>query len=87
MEKNFKHFDWGIIANILADEATPEEKQIFDVWVSSNNKNQTHFNDLKKIWNQTGTLSGFDLIDINAAREKVKRKIKIQDNSKFFIEI
>ncbi len=85
MEKNFKHFDWEIIANILADEATPEEKQIFDVWISSNNKNQAHFNDLKKIWNQTGTLSGYDLIDINAAREKVKRKIKIQGSSKFFI--
>ena len=85
MEKNFKHFDWEIIANILADEATPEEKQIFDVWISSNNENQAHFNDLKKIWNQTGTLNEYDLIDINAAREKVKRRIKIQGYNKFLI--
>jgi ferric-dicitrate binding protein FerR (iron transport regulator) len=83
MEKNSKHFDWVIIANILADEATPEEKQIFDKWISSNNENKAYFNDLKKIWNQTGTLSEYDLIDVNAAKEKVKRKVKIQSNNKF----
>jgi ferric-dicitrate binding protein FerR (iron transport regulator) len=84
MEKNSKHFDWAIIANILADEATPEEKQIFDKWISSNNENKAHFNDLKKIWDRTGTLSEYDLIDVNAAKEKVKRKLKIQKNNKFF---
>ncbi|MCK4360170.1 MAG: hypothetical protein KAV70_00375 [Bacteroidales bacterium] len=77
MEKNSKHFDWVIIANILADETTPEEKQIFDKWISSNNENKAYFNDLKKIWNQSGSLSEYDLIDVNAAKEKVKRKIKI----------
>ena len=85
MEKNFKHFDWEIIANILADEATPEEKQIFDKWISSNNENKAHFNDLKKIWIQSGTLSEYDLIDVNAARNKVKSKIKIQSNNKLLI--
>ncbi len=85
MEKNSKHFDWVIIANILADEATPEEKQIFDKWISSNNENKAYFNDLKKIWNQSGSLSEYDLIDVNAAKEKVKRKIKIQSNNKFLI--
>ncbi|MCK4406317.1 MAG: FecR family protein [Bacteroidales bacterium] len=83
MEKNSKHFDWVIIANILADETTPEEKQIFDKWISSNNENKAYFNDLKKIWNQSGSLSEYDLIDVNAAKEKVKRKIKIQSNNKF----
>ncbi len=85
MEKNSKHFDWVAIANILSDEATPEEKQIFDKWISSNNKNKAYFNDLKIIWNKSGTLSEYDLIDVNTAKEKVKRKIKIQDNNKFFI--
>ena len=85
MKKNSKHFDWVTIANILADEATPEEKKIFDKWISSNNINKAYFNDLKKIWNQTGTLSKYDLFDINVAKKKVKRKIKIQSNNKFFI--
>ncbi|MCK4662055.1 MAG: FecR family protein [Bacteroidales bacterium] len=85
MKKDFKHFDWEIIANILANEATPEEKQMFDKWISSNNENKSYFNDIKKIWYQSGTLSEYDLIDVNAARKKVKRKIKIQSNSKFHI--
>ncbi|MCK5472019.1 hypothetical protein KAI54_02425, partial [Candidatus Gracilibacteria bacterium] len=70
-KKNFENFEWEIIANILANEATVEEKQIFDKWISSNNENQAHFNDLKKIWDQSGKLSEYDLINVDAARKKV----------------
>ncbi len=83
MEKNFKHFKWEIIANILADEATPEERLIFDKWISSNNENKAYFDDVKKIWDKSGTLNEYDLINIDVAREKVKNKINIKSNNKF----
>lgn len=83
MEKNYKHFKWEIIATILADEATPEERQMFDKWISSNNKNKAYFDNVKKIWDKSGTLNKYDLINIDASKEKVKRKINIQSNNKF----
>jgi hypothetical protein len=65
--------DWEIIASILNNSASEEERKIFDQWLKEGN-NQQYFNEIKQVWNKSGDLAYCYSDETNTAWERIKDK-------------
>lgn len=73
MNKNELHnIDWDIITDILNESASESQKKDFEKWINSDESNRTYFNQFKKVWLKTGSISHLHTEETNTAWEFVK---------------
>lgn len=70
-----------LIAGILSGEASHEETRKFEEWQGKSEANEEYFKSLKEIWKRTETLSGYDLIDLDSARNRIRATLGIKPKS------
>ena len=70
-----------LIAKVLTDEATTEDKQELSQWLDDSPENRQYFDDLKRLWSKSADAlppeySGSMAVDTNAAWSKVQKRIQ-----------
>jgi ferric-dicitrate binding protein FerR (iron transport regulator) len=80
VKEEFENID-NLIGNLLAGEATPEEKTKVAEWVSQSADNKAYFEQLKAIFEAASSKNILLQVDADAAWQKVKSKLK-QPNKK-----
>ncbi|MBL7814442.1 MAG: FecR domain-containing protein [Saprospiraceae bacterium] len=64
-----------LIAKVLADEATADEQQTVEAWLDVSPDNRKYFEDLKRIWFESGDAVETLTVDTDAAWQKVRQRI------------
>lgn len=70
MKKENIHIDWELVSSILSNQADDSEKELFKSWISGSG-NKELFNQIEKIWQETGDISYCYNVITNEAWEKV----------------
>jgi ferric-dicitrate binding protein FerR (iron transport regulator) len=60
----------------LADEATPPEQEMVEVWIKASDDNKKYFRHFQLIWNESQKLASRSAIDENRAWQRFQRKVK-----------
>ena len=64
-----------LIAKVLADEATADEQQAVESWLDAAPENRKYFEDIKRIWFESGDAVESLAVDTNTAWQKVQERI------------
>ncbi len=64
-----------LIAKVLADEATADEQTAVESWLDAAPENRKYFDDLKRIWFESGDAVESLAVDTDAAWERVHQRI------------
>jgi transmembrane sensor len=64
-----------LIAKVLTDEATVAEQKTVETWLDAAPENRKYFEDLKRIWSESGSAVGSLAVDTDAAWLRVQRRI------------
>jgi transmembrane sensor len=65
-----------LLVKWLADEATPQEQQLVEEWVSSSEANRHYFQHFQLIWNESQKLAATTAVDENKAWQRFQRRVK-----------
>ncbi|WP_066629939.1 FecR family protein [Labilibacter marinus] len=71
---NIEHIDWDLISGALEGSLSNNEKVEFDSWVTDNN-NRQHYDEIKRVWEQTGSISYCFNEDTNRAWSETSQKL------------
>lgn len=74
MKDNFEYID-ELIAKVLANEATPDEKVWLQSWSEESELNKVYLEDSKKLFDQINETKGNNMVDTNAAWQKLNERI------------
>lgn len=64
-----------LIAKVLADEATADEQTAVESWLDAAPENRKYFEDLKRIWFESGDAVESLTVDTDAAWQRVQQRI------------
>ncbi len=65
-----------LLVKYLADEATPPEQEMVEVWIKASDDNKNYFRHFQLIWNESQKLASRSAIDENRAWQRFQRKVK-----------
>jgi len=65
-----------LLVKYLAEEATPPEQEMVEVWIKANDNNKKYFRHFQTIWNESQKLASRSSIDENKAWHRFQRKVK-----------
>ena len=65
-----------LLVKYLAEEATPPEQKIVEVWIDSSEDNRKYFRHFQLIWNESQKLATRSAVDENKAWQRFQRKVK-----------
>ena len=83
MNKLPENITYDLIAAYLNGEANEEQSLMLHVWINASTENQTYFDELKSVWEKTGSVKPTPIIvDTNNAWAKVSSRIEIIDKQK-----
>jgi ferric-dicitrate binding protein FerR (iron transport regulator) len=69
-ESGYEEID-QLIVHCLEGVATPEEKELLEIWIKTKSSNSAYFNQLKNIWEASGRKFNPSFISTENALEKV----------------
>jgi transmembrane sensor len=70
-----------LLTRYLAGEATEAEMAGIKEWIDSNESNKKRFEDLKLLWETSGSLSDAVVVDVEKAWKKVKSRIESEEQT------
>jgi len=65
-----------LLVKYLAEEATPPEQEMVEVWIKASDDNKKYFHHFQLIWNESQKLAARSAIDENKAWHRFQRKVK-----------
>jgi transmembrane sensor len=65
-----------LLVKYLAEEATPPEQEMVEVWIGTNDTNRHYFQHFQLIWNESQKLVLRTAVDENRAWQRFQRKVK-----------
>ena len=65
-----------LLVKYLADEATPPEQEMVEVWIEASEDNRKYFRHFQLIWNESQNLATRTAIDENKAWHRFQRRVK-----------
>ena len=65
-----------LLVKYLAEEATPPEQEMVEVWIEASDDNRKYFRHFQLIWNESQKLATRTAIDENKAWHRFQRKVK-----------
>ena len=65
-----------LLVKYLAEEATPPEQEMVEVWIEASEDNRKYFRHFQLIWNESQKLATSSAIDENRAWQRFQRKVK-----------
>ena len=65
-----------LLVKYLAEEATPPEQELIEVWIGTSEINRRYFRHLQLIWNESQKLASRTAVDENKAWQRFQRKLK-----------
>ena len=65
-----------LLVKYLAEEATPPEQEMVEVWIKATDDNRKYFRHFQTIWNESQKLASRSAIDENSAWHRFQRKVK-----------
>jgi transmembrane sensor len=65
----------------LLGEASPEEENAVNEWMNESVTNRDYYNQLKKIWDQSKSLTAESNVDVNKAWERFQTRVAPKDDS------
>ena len=75
--ENYEHNKMDeLLVKYLAEEATPPEQEMVEVWIGTNDTNRHYFQHFQLIWNESQKLALRTTVDENKAWQRFQRKIK-----------
>lgn len=80
MAKNVTHINDDLLVKYLLGEASPEESFQVQEWINSATEHQTHFQQLKTIWEKSKLLAETAHIDENEAWQVFKQRVALKEN-------
>jgi transmembrane sensor len=76
MSKSNGHISDDLLVKYLVGEATPDETADVQAWLAADEANVVHFNQLKKIWDESLQLANTSTVDEDAAYNRLQNRIK-----------
>jgi transmembrane sensor len=76
MSKSNGHMSDDLLVKYLVGEATPAETIEVETWLAANEANVVHFNQLKRIWDESLQLANTSTVDEDAAYSRLQNRIK-----------
>lgn len=73
-----KNIDWSLLMKIISSNSTIKENDQFEAWIKTDIENELFFIKVKEIWTQSKKES----VNIDAALNAVKNKIKFQNTTR-----
>jgi ferric-dicitrate binding protein FerR (iron transport regulator) len=65
-----------LLVKYLAEEATPPEQEVVEVWIGASDTNRRYFRHFQLIWNESQKLATRTSVDENKAWQRFQRKVK-----------
>jgi transmembrane sensor len=65
-----------LLVKYLAEEATPPEQEMVEVWIGTSDINRRYFQHFQLIWNESQKLALRTAVDENKAWQRFQRKVK-----------
>jgi len=65
-----------LLVKYLAEEATPPEQEMVEVWIGTSDTNRCYFQHFQLIWNESQKLASRTAVDENKAWQRFQRKVK-----------
>jgi transmembrane sensor len=76
MSKSNGHMSDDLLVKYLVGEATPAETDDVQAWLAADEANHIHFNQLKRIWDESLQLANTSTVDEDAAYNRLQNRIK-----------
>nr|WP_294944218.1 FecR domain-containing protein [uncultured Mucilaginibacter sp.] len=76
MSKSNGHISDDLLVKYLVGEATPAETIAVEIWLAVDEPNVVHFNQLKRIWDESLQLANTSTVDEDAAYSRLQNRIK-----------
>jgi transmembrane sensor len=81
LENDINDID-SLISKYLSQEATPEEVQLVDAWISGSEGNRRYFQQISMLFEKAPTVGEFIHFDTDAAWKKVRSNLKNKSEAK-----
>jgi len=65
-----------LLVKYLAEEATPPEQEMVEVWIKASDDNKKYFHHFQLIWDESQKLASRSAVDENRAWQRFQRKVK-----------
>ena len=65
-----------LLVKYLAEEATPPEQEMVEVWIKASDDNKKYFHHFQLIWDESQKLASRSAVDENRAWHRFQRKVK-----------
>lgn len=83
MNLDNQNIDHDLLMAYLLGEATDDQREKVDIWLSESEDNQIYLDELEQIWIDTGKLDPVPiLVDIDSAWSKVTELLNFEENNK-----
>ncbi len=66
--------EWGAIVAMLGNEATAEDKEQFQIWLSNNPNHNAYYKELKKDWTLLETFKSYKKYNTKGAWKEIEKK-------------
>ena len=76
MSPSFYHITADLLVKYLLGEATGEERQLVEEWISADAANKKQYEDFKTIWEESKKLAAVSTVDEDAAWARFKNRVK-----------
>lgn len=76
MSDNNTHMNDDLLVKYLVGEATPAESIQVEEWINASEENRVHYQQLKKIWDNSLPVAGTREVDADAAFNRLQNRIK-----------
>ncbi len=87
MEHLPKHINDELLVKYLLGEATPEEQQQVEGWISRSEENQRHFDHFKLIWDQSKEIAAKSTVDTDEAWARFRQRTEREATPARVIEL
>lgn len=77
MNKNNPNIEDDLLIRFIQSDVTPEEQTAIEEWLLASAKNQSHFDQVKSVWEKTASLAVFDQIDVDKNWNAVSAKLQL----------
>lgn len=76
MSKSNAHINDDLLVKYLVGEATPAESVGIEAWLAADEENVIHYNQLKRIWDESLQVANTSTVDEDAAYMRLQNRIK-----------
>ena len=75
MNRNFYHIDDALLVKYLLEETNPDESEMVEEWIGSDEANQKHYLDFKMLWDESKVAAATSSLNEEAQWHKFKNRI------------